>query len=73
MKDGCAVELEWNGEGFVGGTDIGTCESNMSGASYATSIVETTDSMISSWDQGWNSNDRQVWGAVDGAYIFLRQ
>ena len=39
-------------------------------ASYATSIVETTDSMILSWDQGWDSNDQQVWGAVDGAYIF---
>jgi CpeT protein len=73
LKDGCAVELEWNGKGFVGGTDVGTCQSDMNGASYATSIVETTDSMILSWDQGWDSNDQQVWGAVDGAYIFLRR
>ena len=73
LKEGCTVELEWNGEGFVGETDTGTCRSDMNGASYATSAVETTESMISSWDQGWNSSDQQVWGAVDGPYIFLRK
>ena len=73
LKEGCEVVLEWNGEGFVGETQVNTCKSDMDGASYATSVVETTETMISSWDQGWNSNDQQVWGAVDGPYIFLRK
>jgi len=73
IKDGCAVELQWNDDGFVGETAVGTCKSDMNGATYATSIVETTSSKITSWDQGWDSNDQQVWGAVDGPYIFIRK
>ncbi len=73
LKEGCAVELEWNGKGFDGQTAIGTCLSDMNGATYATSVVETSPEMISSWDQGWDSNDEQVWGAEDGPYIFIRQ
>ena len=73
LKDGCEVVLEWNGEGFSGETGVDTCKSDMNGASYATSFVETTETMISSWDQGWNNDGEQVWGAVDGAYIFLRK
>ena len=72
-KEGCSVNLDWNGEGFEGATEIGTCLSTMNGATYATSEVQTTSDMISSWDRGWDSNDQQVWGAVDGAYIFIRQ
>ena len=72
-KDGCAVDLEWNGTGFIGQTEVGTCLSDMNGATYATSIVETDIERISSWDQGWDSTDNQVWGAVDGPYIFLRK
>ena len=72
-KEGCAVTLSWNGAGFEGQTEKGTCLSDMNGASYATSIVTTTESSIQSWDQGWDSNHQQVWGAVEGAYIFIRQ
>lgn len=73
LKEGCSVNLDWNGNGFEGATDVGTCLSTMNGATYATSEVETSGDMISSWDRGWNSNDQQVWGAEDGAYIFIRQ
>lgn len=72
LKDGCAVYLSWDGEGFYGETETGTCASSLNGASYATSIVEMDMGQISSWDQGWDDQDNQVWGAVDGAYIFKR-
>lgn len=72
LKDGCEVYLSWNGKGFSGETEVGTCESTMGGASYATSIVEMDMEYISSWDQGWNSQEEQVWGATEGAYIFKR-
>ena len=73
LKDGCAVTLTWNGEGFEGQTDVGTCLSTMNGATYATSVVQTTTDSIASWDQGWDANGNQVWGATDGPYIFVRQ
>ena len=72
-KTGCHVELEWNGSGFSGKTEEGTCPSDMNGASYATAKVETTPSQISSWDQGWDADGNQVWGAIEGAYIFDRK
>ena len=72
LKEGCHVELTWNGTGFEGQTEEGSCPSDMNGASYATSFVTTTPTSIESWDQGWNSAGNQVWGAVDGAYIFDR-
>ena len=73
LRQGCHVTLEWNGTGFAGATEENSCESSLNGASYATSLVETTPSVISSWDQGRNSMGEQVWGAVDGPYIFSRQ
>ena len=73
QKIGCHVELEWNGTGFEGKTQEGTCPSDINGASYATSIVQTTPTQISSWDQGWDANGNQVWGAIEGAYLFDRK
>jgi hypothetical protein len=26
-----------------------------------------------SWDQGWNGEGKQVWGATKGGYIFVKQ
>jgi hypothetical protein len=72
-KDGCSVILSWNGEGFAGQTDIGTCQSSLNGASYATSKVVTTEISIESWDQGWDNENNQVWGATEGPYVFRRQ
>ena len=72
-KVGCTVTLNWNGIGFQGETDIGTCPSDMNGATFATSIVETTPDSITSWDRGYSADYSQVWGAVDGAYIFKRR
>ena len=72
-KEGCHVTLEWDGTGFSGSTDEESCSSDMNGASYATSIVTTTTERIESWDQGWDDSGNQVWGAVDGAYVFDRK
>lgn len=72
-KEGCHVDLFWDGSGFSGETEEDSCPSSMSGASYATSTVETSPSQIKSWDQGWSDQGNQVWGAVEGAYIFNRK
>jgi CpeT protein len=70
---GCDVVLTYNGIGFDGSTEEGACPSDMNGATYATSVVSTTPDEITSWDQGWNDNGQQMWGAVDGAYVFQRR
>jgi len=40
------------------------------GASYATSKVTITPDQIISWDQGFDKNDKQVWGATKAGYVF---
>ena len=73
MKFEYEVVLEWSCNEFIGETGVNTCKGDMNGAAYATSIVETTGTMISYRDQGWNSSDQRVWGVVDGPYVFLRK
>jgi CpeT protein len=72
-RQGCHVALEWTGEGFVGGTHGKGCGSTLNGASYATSKVELYADRLTSWDQGFNGDDVQVWGATAGPYIFDRK
>ncbi len=72
-RAGCAVFLAWEDDRFVGGTEGNGCASSLSGASYATSEVEMTDTELRSWDRGYDAQAQQVWGAVAGPYIFVRR
>jgi CpeT protein len=40
------------------------------GATYATSEVIIKNQQMISWDRGYDSSDRQVWGAEKGGYVF---
>jgi hypothetical protein len=71
LKPGCEVILRKQTDGnFVGQTGNKTCSSELRGASYASSIVTVTPTQIISWDQGFDKEDKQVWGAVKGGYVF---
>ncbi|MEZ4390637.1 MAG: chromophore lyase CpcT/CpeT [Polyangiales bacterium] len=72
-RAGCAVHLRAVGDHFEGGTRGQECESTLMGASYATSEVILRDDGLESWDRGFNSQGRQVWGATAGAYVFQRR
>jgi hypothetical protein len=73
LREGCAVHLKrTSSQHYIGGTKDKGCVSTMRGASYATSQVEIFQNAISSWDQGFNDQDEQVWGAEKGPYIFKR-
>lgn len=72
-RSGCAVRLRDEGTRFVGATEGRSCASALRGASYATSEVSLDANGIQSWDRGYDSTDQQVWGAVSGAYQFVRQ
>jgi CpeT protein len=73
LRGGCDVVLTWDGARFTGGTEGEDCESSLGGAAYATSAVTLTPEALTSWDQGWDDQGEQVWGAVDGPYVFTRR
>lgn len=72
-RTGCAIELIQEGDAFVGSTIGEGCESVLRGASYATSMVRVEETVLTSWDRGYNENNEQVWGAVAGPYIFKKK
>lgn len=70
-KEGCDVLLQRIEPKFYKGeTGEKTCESTLYGASYATSEVEIMEDKIISWDRGFDNNDKHIWGAEKGGYIF---
>lgn len=74
IRKGCSVVLEWNPEGFYEGSTIkNECESNLRGATYATSEVIVKEDRFFSWDRGFNEKGEQVWGAEKGGYVFIKK
>lgn len=72
-REGCAVYLKKTGENEYSGSTLGdACKSTLRGASYATSKVSISPMMIESWDQGFDAEGEQVWGAVKAGYQFDR-
>jgi len=73
LKQGCEVVLKRIGKNkFIGQTGNKTCSSELRGARYASSKVTVTKNEILSWDQGFDKEDKQVWGATKGGYIFKK-
>lgn len=73
-REGCAVYLKKVGkEEYTGSTVDDNCKSTLRGATYATSIVRVKDGVIMSWDQGFDADGKQVWGATEGGYIFEKK
>ena len=73
LKHGCEVVLKRDGKNkFVGSTGDKTCPSELRGASFANSIVTVLKNEIVSWDQGFDKNGKQVWGATKGGYQFIK-
>ncbi len=71
-REGCSVFLNKVKNSFSGSTFEHDCKSTMRGASSATSTVQITHDRIVSWDQGWDSEKNQVWGAEKGGYVFIK-
>ncbi len=72
-KDGCAVYLTYDGFQYAGQTNEGTCKSDFQGADYASSIVTVLPNEIRSWDRGFDSEGKYMWGAEKGPYIFKKR
>lgn len=73
LKSGCEVVLKHTGKNrFEGATGDKTCPSELRGASWANSKVTVTENTILSWDQGFDKDGKQVWGATKGGYEFIK-
>ncbi|OAV42697.1 hypothetical protein A3850_015760 [Lewinella sp. 4G2] len=73
-REGCTVILKQQRDGtYRGSTKKNACKSSLRGASYATSRVTVSGSFINSWDQGFDADGNQVWGATEGGYMFLKE
>ncbi len=70
IREGCSIILRKETDTFVGQTQEKDCGSSLRGAAYATSKVKIYENRLESWDQGFDNQDEQVWGAVEGPYIF---
>lgn len=72
-RKGCAVIMTRNSAGnYVGATAERACSSDLRGASYASSIVDVSPTLLNSWDQGYNADGKQVWGSTKGPYMFVK-
>lgn len=72
-RKGCSVFIKARGKAlFEGGTNERDCESDLRGAKYATTNVKLTKERLESWDQGFDAEGKQVWGATKGGYVFIR-
>ena len=72
LREGCAVDLAFDGRDFRGETEAKACASSLRGANHATVAVTVTPEGLDSWDRGWNAEGEQVWGAEAGPYAFRR-
>lgn len=73
VRDGCAIFFRKSGDtAFVGSTLGKGCPSNLGGATYATSEVEITARGMTTWDRGFDAENKQVWGATSVGYIFKK-
>ena len=71
IREGCAVFLEKVGTGYKGATNENDCNSALRGSTYATSKVEIFPKKLVSWDQGFDKDGKQVWGATKSGYEFV--
>ena len=68
----CSIYLHKIGKNYTGATPGKECLSTLRGAAYATSEVIIYKDKLISWDRGWNNENKQMWGAEKGGYIFIR-
>ena len=58
---------------YSGSTRNKSCGSTLEGATYASSKVKISKDRIVSWDQGFDANGVQVWGATKEGYVFVKE
>ncbi len=74
LREGCAIYIKKQAKGFFkGSTKDKACSSNLSDASYATSIIEILPEMLVFKNKGFDNNGSQVLGGEAGTYNFIKK
>ena len=68
----CLVNMRKLGKSWIGSTPANGCPSTRGSAKYTTSELVLNETGLISWDRGWNQDGKQVWGAVEGPYVFKK-
>jgi hypothetical protein len=72
-RTGCGVFLTKAAPArWKGATNGKDCPSDLRGAAYATAEVDISATAMKSWDRGMSADDKQVWGATKGGYLFSK-
>ncbi len=71
-REGCEILLRDRDDHFAGSTLGRLCESDLRGATWASSEAAVTATTLLSWDRGFDDAGGQVWGSAKGAYRFLK-
>ena len=71
--EGCTLMLHFRHGNFIGTTDGRACLNSRGKAVYATSQVAIMPGRMVSWDRGYDAEDKQVWGAEKGGYVFVKK
>src|SRR5690554_2627056 len=72
FKDGCTLFLFYDGFQYSGETSKGSCPDNSEGSAYSTSNLILVPGEIQLWDRGYNAENKLVWGAKNGPYIYKK-
>ncbi|MBE9030169.1 chromophore lyase CpcT/CpeT [filamentous cyanobacterium LEGE 11480] len=70
--DICSVFLKATNEGFIGTTQATGCPANFRGATIIRNRIRLFPNGMQTWDQGFNAQGEQVWGAKGEPYEFRR-
>jgi CpeT/CpcT family (DUF1001) len=68
----CSVFLKPTAEGFSGMTEATGCPANVRGAVTIRNRIRLHPHGMDTWDRGYDAQGKQVWGAGDAPYQFLR-
>lgn len=72
-REGCTIYLKKIAKHhFSGSTPDKDCISTLRGAAYATSEAQILKDRMITWDRGWDTEGKQVWGSEKGGYIFMK-
>lgn len=66
----CSVYMNKIGNLWVGETQKAKCPNDYGSGKFVSSKVRLSQNGMYSWDQGWDGEGNQVWGAVKGGYTF---
>ena len=74
VRPGCSMILAYQGpQQITGATKGADCGTALREAKYATTDVTVTATELNSWDRGYDAAGQQTWGAVKGAYRFIKE